>query len=183
MLGMASWLRASAHLPLILLITLGIGCGEGGETDPDGGLPGCPTHAQPSFELGTGAEHFEPLVEGQVLRMAPGLQGGCHFWLSVRTDGFAERLFNIEYDLRFAASSTPTGSASGQRVRLRPAEALEGQCEYTGYTAFIVEPHKLVGKDIRIDVKVTDDLGRSATASRTVRAEYPEVNASLCMPR
>lgn len=151
--------------------------------ETDGGLEGCAVHDQPTFELGTGVDRFETLQEDQLLRMAPGLQGGCHFWLSVRTDGFAERLFNIEYELFYADSSSTTGSTSGQRVRLQPIEGQPGKCEYVGYTAFILDPAALAGKRIRIDVDVTDDLGRSAGASRTVRAEFPEANPELCMRR
>jgi hypothetical protein len=131
-------------------------------------------HDAPSFELGTGATKFEPLADGQDLQMAAGSQGGCHFWLSVRTDGFAQRRFNVAYDVRHAATGTPTGSRSSLKVKLNPILGGEGRCEFVGYTAFLIEPWRFEDRRVRIDVNVEDDLGRRSNASREVIARWPD---------
>ncbi|MCC7384955.1 MAG: hypothetical protein IT384_24130 [Deltaproteobacteria bacterium] len=166
---------------LVLWLSIGAaGCGSQDSSHPDAAINGCPTHDQPTFELGTGAEHYGPLAPEQTLKMAVGPQGGCHFWLAVRTDGFAERLFRIEYELFFADTGTTTQDTSSQNVRLVPLDDGTGRCEYAGYTAFIVRPISLVGKRIRIDVDVQDSLGARASASTTVLAEWPDVAADRC---
>jgi len=136
---------------------------------------GCPINDNPSFELGTGEASFEAIRDGQELSMIPGPQGGCHFWLSVRTLGFAERRLNIRYDVQYAATGTTTGSQSSLRVRLRPVEGdTDGRCEYVGYTAFLIRPWVFRAREVALDVIVTDDLGRSATTSKRVMARWPE---------
>jgi hypothetical protein len=182
-------MRLKASWPKICVsITLSVACACGSTPDPDPPDSGtepttvCPTNSSPTFELGTGAERFEPLTDGQTLKMATGPQGGCHFWLAVRTNGFAERLFDIQYELFYADTGMSTDSKSSSKVRLRES-GMTGVCEYYGYTAFIVRPADVVGKRIRIDVKVTDDLMKTAMMSKTVVAALPDVMPELCMVR
>lgn len=160
-----------AALPLCILAS--VAC------DPEEPQPppptGCVINDQPSFELGTGDTVFEPLLEGADLSMISGPQGGCHFWLSVRTLGFAERRLNIRYDVKYADTGTTTGSRSSLRVRLRPVEGrTDGRCEYVGYTAFLVRPWVFRDREVDLDIDVTDDLGKSASTVRRVTARWPE---------
>jgi hypothetical protein len=107
--------------------------------------------------------------------MISGPQGGCHFWLSVRTDGFAQRRFDIQYNVLYADSSTTTGSRSSQKVKLSLREEdPAGACEYFGYFAYLIEPWKFIDREVKIEVTVVDDLGKSASLSRTVWARWPE---------
>ena len=133
----------------------------------------CLIHETPSFELGTGESQFEALEEGQDLSMVSGPQGGCHFWLAVRSDGFADRLFDIQYDIRFANTGTTTGSRYSQKVRLTPTSAKDGRCEFYGYTAFLVRPWLLEDRELDIRVTVVDDLGRSEEVRRKVTGRWP----------
>jgi hypothetical protein len=179
-----SWrtsLRASRVACAALVVVAGAcGVAPPAPPPPDGGAQTtCPTHDAPSFELGTGEVAFEPLVDGKRLAIAQGIQGGCHLWLAVRTDGFAERLFEIAYALRDVATGTATGDASRLKVRLAPS-TVPGRCEYVGYTAFVVRAASLVGRRIRVDVDVTDDLGRSSEASREVEVVWPEGGPLAC---
>jgi hypothetical protein len=163
-----------------LVAALGCGGSVPIALTPDGSsTSACPTHDAPTFELGTGERAFEPLVDGQRLAVAQGPQGGCHLWLAVRTDGFAERLFEIAYTLRDVATGTATGDASRLKVRLAPS-VVPGRCEYVGYTAFLVRAGALVGRRVAIRVQVEDDLGRTATQQREVEVAWPEAGTLAC---
>lgn len=174
------WPRC-AHVGASILVAM-LGCGGPSPPSPtpDGGATTtCPTHAAPSFELGTGELAFEPLVDGQRLAVAQGIQGGCHLWLAVRTDGFAERLFEIAYTLRDVTTGTATGDASRLKVRLSPS-VVPGRCEYVGYTAFVVRAGALVGRRIQVRVDVEDDLGRTGTQQREVEVVWPTAGPLAC---
>jgi hypothetical protein len=134
----------------------------------------CSTFEGADFELGTGERNFVPLQEGQELTMISGPQGGCHFWLSIRTDGFAARRLDIQYDVVFADSSTTTGSRSSRKVRLNLIEDGSGRCEHIAYPAVLIQPWYFRDREVRIEVTLLDDLGRSARTSVRVLARWPE---------
>lgn len=160
-----------------------------GGSDPDPTPPaGCTVHDTPTFELGTGDVSFSPLTDGQDLMMSTGTQGGCHFWLAVRTDGFAERRLNIRYEVFYADTGASTGSASNLNVRLKARADVVGQCEYVRYFGYLIKPWEFEDARVRIDVRLTDDLGRSSMQSTTVVARWPADVAGtprddLCGPR
>ena len=154
-----------------------VGCGSASSAP----ITGCPEHAGPTLIMGTGANAFEPITDGMRLRMATGIQGGCHFWVSVRTDGFAPTGFEIRYEIFDALSGQSTGSTFAREVQLTPAVDAPGQCEYVGYTAFIRSPSAIYDTRVRIDVDVKDSHGRTAAASHEVVADWPQDNAALCM--
>jgi hypothetical protein len=132
----------------------------------------CPVRDDPSFELGTGADAFAPLVEGRDLPLIAGPQGGCHLWLSFRTDGFSESRFNVGYELIHADSMISLQRSEGS-LRLSPAAGMPGRCEYVGFTAFVLEPWNVDDQLVRLGVEVTDDLGRSADTTRLIRVVWP----------
>lgn len=161
---MAPGLRVA---PLALLLACGASPGE------DAGVTGCVTHETPSFELGTGELSFEPLVDGQDLRLTRGPQGGCHFWLALRTDGFAQRRLEVRYAM------SDLDDAGREIIRTRATQSLKpradapGRCELTGFTAFTLEPWRFENHRVRIQVDLNDDLGRTGGASVSVRALWP----------
>lgn len=155
-----------------------LGCAPSAES-PDGGS-GCPTHASPSFELGTGSAVYSAIAEGMSLPMARGIQGGCHFWLALRTDGYAEKDAAVRYEIFDAASGQSTGSTALMQLRLTPSPSAPGRCEYVGYTAFIRDPAAIAGTLVRIEVRLEDALGRSGIVSHEVRAAWPEPDPSVC---
>jgi hypothetical protein len=114
-----------------------------------------------------------PIVDGQDLFMTRGPQGGCHFWLAFRTDGFAEYLFHVSYDVYDLTAHQDTKSQSVQTVTLMPSPDHPGQCEYFGFTAYLIEPWNIQDHQVRLGVGVTDDLGRTATISHTLTARWP----------
>lgn len=147
-------------------------CDATGEL-PDAGGKTCPTHDQASFELGTGELAFEPIADEARLPITPGPQGGCHFFLSLTTDGFAERRFRVEYEVFRADDGTSTGSSSVFTVRLAEAPEQPGKCQTLGLTAFLIQPWKFENERVRIEVEVTDDEGRTARQEKTVIADWP----------
>ena len=168
-----------ARIPTALVVAgLAAACAPppASPASPDSAEPGsgCPANGAPKFELGTGVDAFEPLAAGQDLKMVPGPQGGCHFWVAVQTNGFVERRFTIRYDVAFADTGASTGARSGQRVHLEPCEERAGWCEFVGFVAYLVRPWEIEDHPVRIDVEVQDDLERVAVASQTVVARWPE---------
>jgi hypothetical protein len=135
----------------------------------------CPTHDQPSFILGTGADTLTPILDGQDLSMTRGPQGGCHFWLAFRTDGFAEYRFSITYDVFDLTAHQDTKSQSVETVDLMPSQDHPGQCAYFGFTAYLIEPWVIQDHEVRLGVGVMDDLGRTATVAHTLIARWPKV--------
>jgi hypothetical protein len=100
------------------------------------------------------------------------------------TDGFAERRFRVRYEVLLAETNESTGSASVFNVRLEPAPDRPGQCQVLGLTAFLIRPWAFENERVRIDVHVTDDEGREASASKTVIAAWPaELALDACGPR
>jgi hypothetical protein len=143
----------------------------------------CPTHDQATFELGTGQTEFQPINNDQVLAINPGPQGGCHFFLSLRTDGFADRGFKLSYEVFYADNNASTGSMSSFTARLRPS-SVEGICENLGTTAFLVKPWEMEDRRVMIEVTVEDEEGRTATQRKTVVADWPTtLDANACGPR
>ena len=156
--------------PISILILMSCG---GEPTDPP---KSCTISDQPTFELGTGEQMYSDMPSGSDLRMVSGPQGGCHFWLAVRTNGFAQRRFDIQYDIVFADTGTTTGSRSRQKVTLDLRDEADetGECEYTGYYAYLIKPWDFRDKEVEVVVNVTDDLGRTSSARRSVVARWPE---------
>lgn len=149
------------------------GCGDSTPDLPDGGGPVCPTHDQARFELGTGELAFQPLQDEDRLTITAGPQGGCHFFLSLLTDGFAERRFQVEYDVLRADTGETTESYGVFTVRLDQAPDAPGKCQAVGITAFLIQPWRFEGERVRVVVKATDDEGRSFTQEKTVIADWP----------
>jgi hypothetical protein len=131
----------------------------------------CPTHANPTFMLGTGNDQFSPITEGQDLQMERGPQGGCHLPLAFRTDGFAQRRFTVEYRISFADTGM---EIINSRETRNLTSAGGGQCELLAFRAFLLEPWNAEDQRLRIEVDVQDDLGQSAESTVIIRAKWPD---------
>lgn len=141
-----------SRLGLALLTSLAA-CGPSTVTPPDAGVA-CEAEDNPTFELGTGESAFASIVDGQDLDMVPGPQGGCHFWLAVRTRGFPGRGTKLRYEVVFADTGTTTQSFSSFQIGLEPVEGETGVCEHYGTTGFLIEPWKFVDREVEIQAKV-----------------------------
>ncbi|MEQ9495421.1 MAG: hypothetical protein RIT81_01150 [Deltaproteobacteria bacterium] len=152
----------------------------------DAGVVECSAQMNPSYELGTGESSFEPLVDGQDLFFAPGPQGGCHFWLGVRTTGFPSRGTKLRYEVVYADTGTTTMSRSSFAIALEPVDG-EEVCESFGLTGFLIQPWKF--EDARVEIRTevwyepTSTTKVSATASKTVMARWPGDDPNLCGSR
>ena len=152
-----------------VLLLLLLSCGEDAGV-ADGGL--CPVHDNPTFELGTGQDRFLELVDSQDLKMTAGPQGGCHFWLAFRTDGFSENPVRVEYQFSFADTGRQLQLLE-QFVRLG-ASGAPSLCERAGFTAFVLMAPDLRDQRITIRVTLEDDRGRRLEQSKTIWARWPE---------
>ncbi len=166
------------------LTLVSLACGDPTELPPDSSTVVCPTHDRAQFELGTGETSFVRITDEGPLAITSGPQGGCHFFVAVRTDGFAERRLRVEYEVFYADGGESTGSASVFTLRLEGAPDHPGQCQALGITAFLIQPWKFENQRVRLAVTVTDDEGRTATEMKTVIAEWPStLGSEACGPR
>jgi hypothetical protein len=107
----------TAHLPIPAVLLAGCaifalsGCPGGDCADYD--------DVEAWIELGTGSNGFEEMNDATILSLAYGMQGGAHFWGSIRFDGFL-----AGYDGPLAPA--PIGDDGGTAVtgRERPILAL-----------------------------------------------------------
>ena len=155
--------------------------------------PGEPSEGEesedaPSLWIGTGEQVFEELERDDPSPLVPGVQGGHHLWLSMRTRGMTGPRMRMELDLR-----TPDGAHDAHsNVRLffsMPAEpeATEetadseaeqrGEAEaeppysweFIGWPAQVGEPAAcLDGAPIELWVRLEDDAGTVSEAETRV---------------
>jgi len=118
-----------AHAPFVLGFALLLtGCGE---------LPTRCSHDQePTLEVGTGAEDFASITDGQVLPAVYGLQGGQHVWVGLRLGGLVARVggstpatqeLRLEWGDYVLAEAGPVGLSLPQ----------SGGSEFAGYTLIL----------------------------------------------
>ena len=116
--------------------------------------------------------------------MVPGPQGGCHFWLSIRTDGFPHRGTKLRYEVVYADTGTTTMSFSSFSVPLRRVEGEDVLCEAHGATGFLIEPWRFVDRRVEIQAKVwyepATGLEIAATDARTVVGRWPGADPDAC---
>src|SRR5688500_4296823 len=144
----------------ILVAWLVCACGDGGSGE------GCPTHPDPTFELGAGEERFVPLTDGADLQMLRGDQGGCHFALAFRTDGF----LGLETFVLYRLDNETDGEeiiVSQQFVRLRSAPE-EGRCQTVNFIAFLPAPGTLANDRVRIQATLEEENGSDTRAVEVV---------------
>lgn len=174
-------------LPFAAFALLAACGGPGPGADDDDTVVACEVHPDPTYDLGTGDSAFEPIEDGQDLFFTPGPQGGCHFWLAVRTDGFPERGTKLRYEVVYADTGTTTQSRSSFAIALEPSSDGSGRCEAYGATGFLIQPWKFEDALVEIRTEVwyepTSTTKVSAMASKRVHARWPGSDPNLCGPR
>ncbi len=104
------------RLPILAAAALLSGC-------PDGLPTRCSHDQTASMEVGTGAEDFESIEDGQVLPAVYGIQGGQHVWTGLRLAGLVARVggdqpatqeMRLEWEDYVLAASSPVGLALPQ---------------------------------------------------------------------
>ena len=92
----------------------------------------CTDDVSPTLELGEGIDGFRPIVDGDVLVVERGSQGGQHVWISVRGDGMHPGSQDVSEGLRkddlpwisFALTG-PDGVYSNENLLRQPLQPLD----------------------------------------------------------
>lgn len=128
---------------------------------------GGPSEEPPSIEveLGTGAERFESLTDGQEVVLVQGPQGGFHVWAAVRIaapalDG------ELELELGLEVAGTPV---AGGYTTWRPV-FVDGVAERAGLLVILFEPNpwSVDGEQARLVVAVSAQNGQRGADSVAV---------------
>lgn len=127
--------------------------------------------APPTLELGTGEWAFEPLSEGQQVRLVAGTQGGFHVWLSMRAQGFDGTRLRMK--LQLIPSSAPD-QISGSDLELAFQPGDDG-LEFIGWPAQLLMPWCFTDAPLTLDVELSEGDTRSAHASIAI-VPTPPVN-------
>lgn len=109
--------------------------------------PSCEKLAEgePSIEIGSGASEFESILDGDVLRPDWGMQGGQHFWSSLRVSGVHRGTaigsdptsLESRPDIRFTVSFGDEQLAEYDRPSVQLKHLPDGSGELIGATSFI----------------------------------------------
>jgi hypothetical protein len=126
--------------------------------------------------LGTGEQAFEPVANGQHLRLYAGTQGGHHVWLSFRVRGLAQRVRML---LEIEPPDPAPPSRSNLNVLLYPvmdadAGALDDTLEYVGFPARILSPECAVGKATHLSLSLRDAEGHEVESEIDIIPDPPE---------
>jgi hypothetical protein len=146
-------------------------CGGSGTTgDPIG--PPEETCPGTELKLGTGLREYLPVADGDTVSLYRGPQGGYMVYLSVHALGLDPADNMLCYTERFADSGTVFGEGCW-RVRLTndmgggwwERVGVWGEVEADYWT----RPLAIRGKNVRVDVKLTDSKGCTVAAGWDVR--------------
>jgi len=118
--------------------------------------------AEPSCEIGSGADGFTPLAEGDTLAIDYGSQGGNHVWVALHTTGIATGTTISPYaegnpDIRLWFTDVEGGLLAEMTTRADYAALGEGALEFSGLQ-FVVEPYdwaSTLGSDARVSLHAT----------------------------
>jgi hypothetical protein len=121
------------------------------------------------LELGVGESSFAELGVDEEVTLEPGPQGGHHVWLALRAYGVRQSgsVVTVQGELPSLGRQIPELVTS---VSLRRAEA--GACQLWGLRFQVdrgVTLDEVLGEKLRVKVRIEDDAGGNAAASREVR--------------
>ncbi len=123
----------------------------------------------PEVVLGTGQTAYEPLAEGQTLKLEKGPQGGHHLWFSARVKNLKQAgakitLSSVEPETGLTVP--PTGFV------LNLAGVGDGMCVAQGLRYQVdggVDYHRFWGKRLDVTAEVGDVWGRTATTTVSIQ--------------
>jgi hypothetical protein len=130
---------------------LAAGCGAAGFSGP------------PAADVGTGADRFIALRDGDAVPIVMGLQGGYHVWGSVRASNVASQNVTLRFALYHADDAAPL------TVRLDTVDLTSG--EHLGTAVFLPDPSAVRGQPCRLRLELTDENGRAASAEHRITPE------------
>lgn len=127
-----------------------------------------PSSGDPEVEIGQGESAFAPLLDGEVVPIEPGPQGGHHVWLALRVSGLRQmgsRLTVKGYFPELAFALRPFTA----HVTLHKAG--QGRCEVHGVRFQVdrgLSVDEVRGQALDVDVALEDPNGDVAAAARRV---------------
>jgi len=123
--------------------------------------------APPAVEVGSTAGNFAPLVDGAMVTINHGFQGGYHVWGAVRAVDLDPRQLRARFSLGLDDGSPPLAvrddvfDLDGTGDGLTPGT-------HVGTTVFLPDPALVRGLACRLSVALTDREGRSGSDSHRV---------------
>lgn len=136
-------------------------------------LAGCageePAPGEVAIELGTGEWRFEPLVDGQEVRMIHGAQGGWHVWTSLRAIDLEPDRVRLELYMRLVDEPESEWNTSKIDVNMVPdGDSLA----YLGYPFVIVDPACTAGRALEVRAVMRDRRGTMGSDSRVIVPQW-----------
>jgi len=117
----------------------------------------------PAADVGTGADHFVTLHDGDAVPIIMGLQGGYHVWGSVRAANVGSQNVTLRFSLFHGDETAPV------TVRLDTVDLTGG--EHLGSAVFLPDPSAVRGQPCRLHLDLTDENGRTASAEHRITPE------------
>ncbi len=138
------------------------------EPGPQPGDGGMPPSAQ--FEIGTGSS-FEPLSEGDEVRVIAGIQGGYHIFISLRARDVGTDNVRLEFGVMQADTERSVTGAGALQGRLQPAQ--DGWRHRDGLLAVLtIAPTQIDGDEVILWATMKAENGVQREARVKVRAVY-----------
>jgi hypothetical protein len=124
----------------------------------------------PEITVGTGAENYAPLNDGDEVQIARGLQGGTHIWGAVRA---SRGLDPVQLELKFSVLKNGV-ELSGEPSVFHLNLIGHGEFnEVAGLRGIVPDPQAVAGQELVLKIVATDNGGRTAEHQRKVIARAP----------
>lgn len=127
------------------------------------------------LEIGTGAEGFEPVADGDHLQIQSGGQGGHHVYGSLRASGVVQGIFEgetdpvVTFEVLDGEGTVLAGYEAYPRHFVQEDEALV----HFGDTLILeANPGSLDGVEVTLVAELEDACGRVLTDERVVTLDY-----------
>jgi hypothetical protein len=164
--------RASlAALAAIVLLACG-GSDRDAERDGGGRNEGDRDAAAPdaaaglALELQTGEPGaFRPFEDGDVLRLQRGCQGSQHVFVSARVRGASEGPITLTLTIRRRSDGEPVSLPFELRLPFDERPSPDSRQE-TGLTPIVPVPGEVLGQEVTIEGRATDESGAEGRAVR-----------------
>lgn len=131
------------------------------------------SHGAPEVVVGTGQTDYAPLVDGQVVALEKGPQGGHHVWIAVRMKNLRQSGSTTMITSKLVGDPEPVPPAA-YVFTFDPDEGaycklwgLRYQVD-VGASDLAGAYKRFLGKDLEVTVTVTDSTKASASATRTI---------------
>jgi hypothetical protein len=139
-------------------------------------------HANPTLTIGLSAADgtfLSPVTSGTDVKMTPGPQGGCHYWLAFRTDGLIGKGATIHYVLiDHDMGDQMIGGNVDVQADLASDPAAPAMCEVGAQKMFVLMASARENHHLKLTVTITDSSGATATQTLdNLKAVWPDVQA------